>query len=123
MTEEGLSYVASGVGKPLYADQATEEMGMINFSRACIEIFTEAACPQVLEVFTDDKNFVEVEVEYQNKPHALSAKSLAIACINALSLTFTMGVQRKKPRGQNPLVCLPWNIRVWKMKSDCDPLV
>lgn len=72
MTEEGLSYVASGVGKPLYADQATEEMGMINFSRVCIEIFTEAACPQVLEVFTDDKNFVEVEVEYQNKPQSCS---------------------------------------------------
>lgn len=72
LTEEGLSYVASGVGKPLYADQATEEMGMINFYRVCIEIETEAACPQVLEVFTDDKNFVEVEVEYQNKPQSCS---------------------------------------------------
>ncbi|KAI3766800.1 hypothetical protein L2E82_16873 [Cichorium intybus] len=61
LTEEGLSYVASGVGKPLYADQATEEMGMINFYRVCIEVETEAACPQVLEVFTDDKNLVDVE--------------------------------------------------------------
>lgn len=85
----------------MYADQATEEMGMINFSRVCIEILTEAACPQVLEVFTDDKNFVEVEVEYQKSPNlALSAKSLAITCINALSLTLTMGVQRKNPRGR-----------------------
>ncbi|KAI3666410.1 hypothetical protein L1987_88180 [Smallanthus sonchifolius] len=37
-----------------------------------VKFSKQTPCPQVLEVFTDDKNFVEVEVEYQNKPQSCS---------------------------------------------------
>ena len=37
-TEEGLSFLASVVGVPLYADTATESRRRINYARVCIEI-------------------------------------------------------------------------------------
>ncbi|KAK0586273.1 hypothetical protein LWI29_003970 [Acer saccharum] len=42
---EGLSHIASAVGKPLYADSLTESMKRISFARVCIEI--DAFCDLV----------------------------------------------------------------------------
>ncbi|KAK3189458.1 hypothetical protein Dsin_029019 [Dipteronia sinensis] len=37
-TEEGLSYVAGAVGKPLYANSLTETMKRISYARICVKI-------------------------------------------------------------------------------------
>lgn len=35
---EGISYLASGIGKPIFADPITEKMEPMNFARVCLEI-------------------------------------------------------------------------------------
>ncbi|KAF2300612.1 hypothetical protein GH714_014496 [Hevea brasiliensis] len=41
MTMQGLSYIASAVGKPLYVDRATASMSTIAFAKVCVEISIE----------------------------------------------------------------------------------
>ncbi|KAK2645047.1 hypothetical protein Ddye_020242 [Dipteronia dyeriana] len=73
-TEKGLSYIASAVGKTLYADSLTESMKRISFARVCIEI--DATCDLVdsFDIFMGDDTYpnegekVEILVEYQWKP-------------------------------------------------------
>ena len=36
--EEGLSYIASAVGKPLYADTMTISCMRLSFARICVEV-------------------------------------------------------------------------------------
>ncbi|KAK3229980.1 hypothetical protein Dsin_001861 [Dipteronia sinensis] len=68
--EEGLSHIASAVGKPLYADSLTESMKRISFARVCIEI--DASCDLVdsFYLFMGDSSNpklgenVEILVEY-----------------------------------------------------------
>ncbi|KAK3221973.1 hypothetical protein Dsin_008998 [Dipteronia sinensis] len=72
--EEGLSHIASAVGKPLYADSLTESMKRISYARVCIEI--DATCELVdsFDLFMGDNlgpnlgESVEILVEYQWKP-------------------------------------------------------
>ncbi|KAK3204589.1 hypothetical protein Dsin_018635 [Dipteronia sinensis] len=72
--EEGLSHIASVVGKPLYADSLTESMKRISYARVCIEI--DAICELVdsFDLFMGDNSgpnlgeSVEILVEYQWKP-------------------------------------------------------
>ncbi|KAK3218488.1 hypothetical protein Dsin_012458 [Dipteronia sinensis] len=72
--EEGLSHIASAVGKPLYADSLTESMKRISYARVCIEI--DATCELVdsFDLFMGDNSepnlgeSVEILVEYQWKP-------------------------------------------------------
>ena len=67
-TEEGLSYVASSVGIPLYADTITEGMQRISFARICVELKVMEDYPKVIEVRMEDGSYAEVGVEYQEKP-------------------------------------------------------
>ena len=48
-TEEGLSYLASDVGIPLYANSATETHHKINYARVCAEL--DATKPLINEFF------------------------------------------------------------------------
>ncbi|KAK3221995.1 hypothetical protein Dsin_009020 [Dipteronia sinensis] len=72
--EEGLSHIASAVGKPLYADSLTESMKRISYASVCIEI--DATCELVdsFDLFMGDNSgpnlgeSVEILVKYQWKP-------------------------------------------------------
>ncbi|KAK2653268.1 hypothetical protein Ddye_013124 [Dipteronia dyeriana] len=71
--EEGLSHIASAVGKPLYADSLNESMNRISFSRVCIEIDASCDLFDSFDLFMGDssnpklgKN-MEILVEYQCK--------------------------------------------------------
>ena len=71
-TEEGLSHIASAVGKPLYADSATEACSRIQFARICVEV--EAHKPLVdqfeVEALQEDgsSSVIQVSVGYQWRP-------------------------------------------------------
>ena len=74
-TEEGLSYLASDVGIPLYANSATETHHKINYARVCAEL--DATKPLIDEFFIDvpdahDPDIVcdeiTIKVSYQWKP-------------------------------------------------------
>lgn len=76
-TPKGLSYLASGIGKPLFVDKTTEKLEPMNFARICIEITSSSNLPDKLDVtvFDEESNseiVVEVKVEYQNKPQSCS---------------------------------------------------
>jgi len=73
----GLSYIASGIGKPLFVDKITEKLEPMNFARICVEISSTSGWPSSLEVVvlneeTKSEKVALVEVEYQNKPMSCS---------------------------------------------------
>ena len=74
-TEEGLSYLTSVVGVPLFADLATETRRRINYARVCMEL--DANKPMIDEFIIDvpvanDPDLVcdeiTIKVSYQWKP-------------------------------------------------------
>ncbi|KAK2653196.1 hypothetical protein Ddye_013052 [Dipteronia dyeriana] len=78
LNKEGLSHIASAVGKPLYADSLIESTKRISFARVCIEI--DDSCDHVnsFNLFMGDSSNpehgenVEILVEYQWKPKSHS---------------------------------------------------
>jgi len=64
----GLSYIASSVGIPMYADTITERMQRISFARICVELKVMEDYPKTIEVRMEDGSFAEIGVEYQEKP-------------------------------------------------------
>lgn len=54
---EGLSYIASGVGKPLFFDKVTEKFDTLPYARMCVEIDVDTPLPSSLlvVVFDDDE--------------------------------------------------------------------
>lgn len=59
--------VASAVGRPLYVDQRTEQMSMLTFARACVEITVQQTLYESIDLVTEGKTDV-VEVEYEWRP-------------------------------------------------------
>jgi hypothetical protein len=49
-----LSSVASGVGKPLYANKITKEQKRLGFARVLVEIDVSSECPKEIFVSTED---------------------------------------------------------------------
>lgn len=73
LAPKGLSYLASGIGKPLSVDKVTEKLEPMNFVRICIEITTSSSLLDKLEVVVIDdesnsEKLVVIRVEYQNIP-------------------------------------------------------
>ncbi|KAG5238005.1 proline-rich receptor protein [Salix suchowensis] len=68
-TKQGLSQVASMVGKPLSCDEHTHECTRLDFARVCVEV--DAALPFVHHfeiVCALSDNPIRIEVEYEWKP-------------------------------------------------------
>ena len=66
-TEEGLSHIASTVGHPLYADEATEACTRATFAHICVEV---EACVPLVEEF-------EVEVLQADNSSSLATISVS----------------------------------------------
>jgi hypothetical protein len=59
-----LSYVASGVGKPLCADFVTEEQLRLGFARVLVEVNIDSDFPKEIEIVGADGSRVAVGIEY-----------------------------------------------------------
>jgi hypothetical protein len=59
-----LSYVASGIGKPLCADSVTEEQLRLGFARVLIEVNVDSEFPKEIEIEGADGVRVTVGIEY-----------------------------------------------------------
>jgi hypothetical protein len=59
-----LSYVASGVGKPLCADSVTEEQLRIGYARVLVEVSVESDFPKEIEIVGADGSKIAVGIEY-----------------------------------------------------------
>jgi len=67
-TPNGLSYVASGVGVPLYADKVIEEQKRLGFARVLVKIDVHSECPKKLIICRDNGDTVSVGVVYSWLP-------------------------------------------------------
>jgi hypothetical protein len=73
-TEDGLSYIASAVGRPLYADSLTESHKRISFARVCVEIDAGAELVDSFDLTLNggfpgvSPSTIEIRVDYQWKP-------------------------------------------------------
>lgn len=67
-TGPGLSYVASSVGRPLYADQLTESGQRLSFAKICVEVDCSSPLPSSFDLKYDNGDMVEIRVQYPWKP-------------------------------------------------------
>lgn len=72
-SDEGISYIASALGKPLFTDEMTTNNDFLNFARVCIEVSATSSFPSSIKVVVmhsekSEKTFVPVDVEYQSRP-------------------------------------------------------
>ncbi|KAH7864742.1 hypothetical protein Vadar_033313 [Vaccinium darrowii] len=66
--EQGLSYIASACGKPLYADGLTEKCQCLSYAKVCVEVDTSSVFPVSVEVVFSNGNSAVVSVHYPWKP-------------------------------------------------------
>jgi len=72
---DGLSYLASSIGKPISVDATTAKLEPLPFARICVEVNAESNFPSSIKVAVlhdEDLNYVPVTVEYQSKPSSCS---------------------------------------------------
>lgn len=67
-TEAGLSYLASAVGKPLYADAMTESTSRISYAKICVEVDAQSPLPHSIDLITSTGRMVKVGVKYPWRP-------------------------------------------------------
>lgn len=72
-SDEGISYIASAIGKPLFSDEMTTKNDFLNFARVCIEVDASSTFPSTINVVVlneekSKKISIPVEVEYQSRP-------------------------------------------------------
>ncbi|KAL2246937.1 UNVERIFIED_CONTAM: hypothetical protein Sindi_2546000 [Sesamum indicum] len=71
-TEEGLSIVASGVGKPLYPDAITRACMRLDFARVCVMLDATSNLPKHIIIMTPNEDGGEspckIDVEYEWLP-------------------------------------------------------
>lgn len=73
LNSDGISFLASGIGKPLFVDEVTSNLEPMHFARVCIEITADFSFPSSIDVTVFDEDSAEeivvsVDVEYQSKP-------------------------------------------------------
>ncbi|KAG5548467.1 hypothetical protein RHGRI_013973 [Rhododendron griersonianum] len=65
---EGLSHVASAIGKPLYADHLTESCKRISFAKICVEVDASAPLPESFGLSLPSGAKFTIRVWYPWKP-------------------------------------------------------
>ncbi|KAL0404358.1 UNVERIFIED_CONTAM: hypothetical protein Sradi_2076600 [Sesamum radiatum] len=72
-TNEGLSTVASGIGKPLYPDAITKACTRLNFARVCVMLDINWKLPKHIVILVPKEDGSEtackVDMEYEWLPH------------------------------------------------------
>lgn len=67
-TAGGFSFVASAIGRPLYADSFTESGKRISYAQICVEIDIDSSLPASFDLRLANGNLVEIKVKYPWKP-------------------------------------------------------
>lgn len=70
--EEGLSYIASAIGKPLYADAMTEKCQCLSFAKICVEVDVSSELLHIVEVVNARGESCDISVKYPWKPSKCS---------------------------------------------------
>ena len=62
-TQDGLSYIASAIGNPLYMDKFMSGQSRLSFAKVCVEIEAAFDIPRYIDVQMCDDSYVSVSVE------------------------------------------------------------
>ncbi|KAK8617930.1 hypothetical protein V6N13_080832 [Hibiscus sabdariffa] len=62
-SQQGLSYLASALGKPLYTDRATTVRQNLEFAKICVDIAASFTLPTSVLVDLGDGNIIDIGVE------------------------------------------------------------
>ncbi|CAL1396008.1 unnamed protein product [Linum trigynum] len=65
---EGLEWIASTVGPPLWMDKTTRVGGKLGFAKVCVDLSAECGFPSKVCLYPDDDPFFDVKIEYLNLP-------------------------------------------------------
>lgn len=63
-----MSYIASGVGKPLHADSPTENQKRVSYVGVCVEVTANKQLPKRFNLEIGNNQFIAIDVDYQWKP-------------------------------------------------------
>ncbi|KAG5531569.1 hypothetical protein RHGRI_026246 [Rhododendron griersonianum] len=110
-TEEGLSYLASAIGKPLYADEMTEATSRISYARICVEVDVQSVLPHSIDLITSSGRLVKINVKYPWRP---------LKCVSCKVFGHTECSQQVKAPLQVDTVVraqVPMKNKVWVVKS------
>lgn len=66
--EDGLSFIASAIGIPLYADKLTESCKRLSFARLCVEVEVGSILPDTFDVECSNGLTATIGVKYPWKP-------------------------------------------------------
>ena len=104
--EEGLSHIASAVGKPLYVDSFTASKQRITYARLCVELQADKEANESFDLSmkgiddNEDEEVIEIAIEYQWKPR------ICIECkvFGHSNSNCAMGTTKKVWKQKTPLV-------------------
>ncbi|CAL1402848.1 unnamed protein product [Linum trigynum] len=65
---EGLEWVASTVGPPLWMDKTTRVGGQLGYAKVCVDLAADCGFPSSIRLYPDEDPSFAVEVEYLNLP-------------------------------------------------------
>lgn len=69
-TGPGLSYIASSVGCPLYADKLTEAGKHLSFAKVCAEVDCFSTLPDSFDLRYANGDVVAIKIQYPWRPQA-----------------------------------------------------
>ena len=102
-TPRCLSYLANGVGRPLYADAVTELHQRLGYARVCVEVGFDDELPDSLVVELPDGKILEVGIEYPWKPENVCIAKRWVTYPNAVLLNLPrLGFPRIRVRLTGP---------------------
>ncbi|KAF7150685.1 hypothetical protein RHSIM_Rhsim02G0109600 [Rhododendron simsii] len=110
-TEEGLSYLASAIGKPMYADEMVEATSRISYARICVEVDVQSILPHSIDLITSSGRLVKINVKYPWRP---------LKCVSCKVFGHTdCSQQVKDPLPVDTVVRaqVPMKPKVWVVKS------
>ncbi|XP_059653973.1 putative disease resistance protein At4g11170 isoform X2 [Cornus florida] len=87
---KGLSYIASAVGKPLYAGALTESRTRLGFAHICVEIEAGIDLVEEFDIRINDSVLIPIKVEYEWKPLSCTKCKEFGHSTHACSINFTM---------------------------------
>lgn len=96
-SKEGLSYIASVIGIPLYMDRITASSTRLFYAKVCIEIDVKYEIPSIVKVMLKDGSISHVKVEVPWNPHKC---------------------KKCKVFGHNEKSCLRSEKQAWTSKAD-----
>ncbi|CAL1355054.1 unnamed protein product [Linum trigynum] len=93
---EGLEWVASTVGPPLWMDKTTRVGGPLGYAKVCVDLAADCGFPSTIRLYPDEDPSFAVEVEYLNLPRVCPVCAVYGHDCNALAQSNKKWVVKQK---------------------------